>query len=229
MSMIVKLYKSDDRRSQLVKLNILIGAGIRGLSILASLMLVPLTINYISSELYGIWLTLSSVIQWISFFDIGFGNGLRNRLGESIAIGDYHKGRRYVSTTYALLAIIFSLLAVVSYFMASYINWSSFLNVSRQYNDTLVIVAQILLITFSVQMVLKLIQNVIQAYQLNALAALLDALGNIIALVFIYILTITMAPELPMIAIAFGLSPIFILLLASLIFYSTKFRILFIK
>ena len=224
MSMIVKLYKSDDRRSQLVKLNILIGAGIRGLSILASLMLVPLTINYISSELYGIWLTLSSVIQWISFFDIGFGNGLRNRLGESIAIGDYHKGRRYVSTTYALLAIIFSLLAVVSYFMASYINWSSFLNVSRQYNDTLVIVAQILLITFSVQMVLKLIQNVIQAYQLNALAALLDALGNIIALVFIYILTITMAPELPMIAIAFGLSPIFILLLASLIFYSTKFR-----
>ena len=224
MSMIVKLYKSDDRRSQLVKLNILIGAGIRGLSILASLMLVPLTINYISSELYGIWLTLSSVIQWISFFDIGFGNGLRNRLGESIAIGDYHKGRRYVSTTYALLAIIFSLLAIVSYFMASYINWSSFLNVSRQYNDTLVIVAQILLITFSVQMVLKLIQNVIQAYQLNALAALLDALGNIIALVFIYILTITMAPELPMIAIAFGLSPIFILLLASLIFYSTKFR-----
>lgn len=218
------LYKSDNQRSQLVKLNILIGAGVRGFSILASLMLVPLTINYISSELYGIWLTLSSVIHWIGFFDIGFGNGLRNRLGESIALGDYKKGKSYVSTTYAVLMILFTLLAVGLFFLAEYVNWSSFLNVSEQYNTILVEVAQILLIAFSIQMVLKLIQNVIQAFQLNALAAFFDALGNILALVFIYVLTITLAPDLTLIAIAYSLSPIIILLLASVIMYSTKFK-----
>ena len=63
---------SGAQRTKVVKLNVLYGFAIKGCSILLSLLLVPLTIGYINSELYGIWLTLSSVIHWISFFDIGF-------------------------------------------------------------------------------------------------------------------------------------------------------------
>ena len=216
--------KSNNRRSELVKINILTGAVARGMSILASLMLVPLTINYISSELYGIWLTLSSVIHWISFFDIGFGNGLRNRLGESIAMGKYKKGRIYVSTTYAILTVIFSLLGIILFFVASYINWASFLNVSQNYNPILVSVSKILLVAFSAQMVLKLIQNVVQAYQLNALASFVDALGNIFSLALIYLLTITMAPDLSKIALVFSIAPIMVLVFFSLFLYSSKFK-----
>lgn len=80
LNKIKELYSSENTRSQLMKKNIIQGAGVRGISILTSLLLVPMTIGYISSELYGIWLTLYSVIQWLSFFDIGFGNGLRNKL-----------------------------------------------------------------------------------------------------------------------------------------------------
>lgn len=220
---ISRIYKSNDKRSKFVKLNILVGAGVRGISILATLLLVPLTINYISSELYGIWLTLSSVIQWIGFFDIGFGNGLRNRLGESIALGDYRKGKVYVSTTYAVVLLIFTLLSFVLYFIVKEINWASFLNVSSQYNETLVTVSQILLIAFSIQMVLKLIQNVTQAFQLNALASFFDALGNVLSLGFVFLLTIFMAPDLELIAIAFSISPIIILLVASILLYLFKF------
>ena len=224
MRVIDRITKSGNKRSSLVKVNILSGAMVRGISILASLMLVPLTINYITSELYGIWLTLSSVIHWISFFDIGFGNGLRNRLGESLALGKYKKGKIYVSTTYAVLAIIFTIVGGVLYVLASAINWSSFLNVSQEYNTILVSVARILLAAFSVQMVLKLIQNVIQAYQLNALASFLDAFSNILALGFIYLLTVTMAPDLSKIALVFSIAPVVVLALASVILYSTKFR-----
>lgn len=219
-----RLLKSGNRRTKLVKINILLGVVVKGISILASLMLVPLTINYISSELYGIWLTLSSIIHWIGFFDIGFGNGLRNKLGESIALGKYKKGQIYVSTTYAVLLFVFGSIGALFYFLSPVINWSSFLNVSQQYNETLIIVAQILLFAFSVQMVLKLIQNVIQAFQFNALASLLDALGNIIALGFIFLLTITMAPDLTIIALAYSMAPIIVLVMASIILYSTKFR-----
>lgn len=219
-----KIYKSEDHRTRLVKINILIGAFSRGLSIIASLLLIPITINYIDSELYGIWLTLSSIIQWIGFFDIGFGNGLRNRLGEAIAHQDYKRGKCYVSTTYAILVIIFLSLTFVLYFIAEKINWSSFLNISSQYNIILVGVSKILLIAFSFQMVLKLIQNVMQAYQLNAYAALLDSFGNILSLIFIYILTTTVAPNLTIIAMAFSLSPIIILLPATFLFYLTKFK-----
>ena len=39
---------------------------------------------------YG--LTLSSIIGWFAFFDIGFGNGLRNKFAEAIAKGDHQLG-----------------------------------------------------------------------------------------------------------------------------------------
>lgn len=219
-----RLYNSKDERTQLVKRNVIGGFGVRGISILASLILVPLTINYISSELYGIWLTLSSIIHWISFFDIGFGNGLRNKLAESIALEDYKKGKIYVSTTYAVLILIFVSIGFLSYFGAGYINWSSFLKVSEDYNPVLIRVSQILLVAFCLQMILKLIQNISQAYQLNALASLLDALGNVFSLLFIYILTLTMAPSLPLIAIVFGFSPLLVLLGASIILFLGRFK-----
>ena len=44
-------------RSAKVKKNILGSFGVKGASIIISLILVPLTIGYVSSELYGIWLT----------------------------------------------------------------------------------------------------------------------------------------------------------------------------
>lgn len=222
--MVNRFTSPDNQRSKLVKINILLGIGIKGMSILASLLLVPLTISYINSELYGIWLTLSSVIHWIGFFDIGFGNGLRNKLSESIALGKFKKGRIYVSTTYMVMTCIFMTVGLFSLFGAKYVNWSSLLNVSQQFNDMLVSVARILLVAFSLQMILKLIQNVLQAYQLNALASLLDALSNIFALVFIYILTLTMAPAMSYIALVFSLSPLLVLFWASVYFYCGKFK-----
>ncbi len=219
-----RIYKSENYRSQLIKKNVIGGLGVRGSSILTSLILVPLTINYIGSELYGIWLTLSSIIHWISFFDIGFGNGLRNKLAEAIALADYQKGRIYVSTTYAVLIIIFVSIGVVSYLGVEYVNWSSILNVPEQYNPLLIKVSQILLVSFCFQMILKLVQNVSQAYQLNALASLFDALGNAFSLLFIYILTLTMAPSLPLIAIVFGFSPLLVLFGSSILLFMGKFR-----
>ena len=211
-------------RTTLIKVNIIAGAIVKGMSILCSLLLIPLTINYISSELYGIWLTLSSVVQWMGFFDIGFGNGLRNKLAESVALGDFNKGRIYVSTTYAVLLFVFLLLGIVFYNIASVINWASFLNISDCYNSILIKVAQILSVAFSCQMVLKLIQNVLQSFQLNALSSFLDAMGNIVSLVLIYILTITMAPDLVNIALAFSIAPILVFFFASLALYFSKFR-----
>lgn len=222
--MISEQNKCNEERSKYVKLNIWLGGIVRGISILTSLMLVPLTIDYISSELYGIWLTLSSVVHWMASFDIGFGNGLRNKLGEAVALGDFKKGKIYVSTTYALMSIIFILFAVLLFFLAARIDWSAFLNVSDQYNATLTRVAQTLFVTFSVQMILKLIQNVCQAFQFSALASFFDTLGNILVLLFIYILTITMAPDLVMIGVVFSISPLIVLIIASIVLYNGRFK-----
>lgn len=219
-----KYLNSKSQRSQLLMTNILGGAVVRGVSVVAQFALVPLTIGYISSELYGVWLTLSSIVQWVSFFDIGLGNGLRNKLSESVALGDCNKGRIYVSTTYAIMSIVFFIIGFVMWWVAGLINWSSVLNIAQEYNGKLVDVTKILFLTFSLQVVLKLVQNVLQAFQLNALASLLDALANILALLFIFILTKLMAPSLTNVALAFSLAPIIVLLFASFLVYTHKYK-----
>ena len=192
MAKLHNLLNSNNARTQIIKRNVLFSTGIKGISIIVSLLLVPLTINFVSSELYGIWLTLSSVISWLSFFDVGFGLGLRNRLTTALAHEDYRKGRIYVSTTYCVLLIIFSIVGVLGYFGAGLIDWCKLLNISTEYNDVLITSSRIIIITFCATIILKLIQNVFQAYQMTAAASSVDTVAQILSLALIYILTKTL-------------------------------------
>lgn len=72
--------------SQTVKRNIIMSIGIKTVGVFVSLFIVPITLGYLSEEEYGIWLTLSSMLAWIVFFDIGLTNGLRNKLTEALAV-----------------------------------------------------------------------------------------------------------------------------------------------
>lgn len=109
------------------------------IAIFVSLALVPLTINFVSSEQYGIWLTVSSIVGWMSYFDIGFANGFRNKYAEAKANGDMLLARKYVSTTYVLLGIIFSVVAILALVINQFLDWGKILNLSEDYNLTLVL------------------------------------------------------------------------------------------
>ena len=79
------LLNKGHERSIRTKKNILASFLIKGSNVIINLMLIPLTINYVNTTRYGIWVTLVSIVGWFSFFDIGFGNGLRNKFAEAIA------------------------------------------------------------------------------------------------------------------------------------------------
>ena len=72
-----------NRRSARAKKNIAAMFALKGVSILCQLAVVPMTINYVSKYEYGIWITISSLVAWLSFFDLGIGNGLRNKIGRA--------------------------------------------------------------------------------------------------------------------------------------------------
>ena len=113
----IKLLKNNTDRSSKAKWNTILLGSIKTLTIPISFLLVPLTIDYVNKENYGIWLTLSSIVAWMSFFDIGLNNGLRNRLGDSLAKEDYVLSRKLVSTSYALLTIFSSIISLFNLFV----------------------------------------------------------------------------------------------------------------
>lgn len=86
MQLLQNLYQfifKGNQRTVKVKKNIVFSLVSRGCGMLISLILVPMTLGYLNETEYGIWLTLSSIVTWINFFDIGLGNGLRNQISRS--------------------------------------------------------------------------------------------------------------------------------------------------
>ena len=143
---------SENNRSSQIKKNIAGSIAIKGVSILTSLLLVPLTLNYVNKELYGIWLTLSSIVLWLNFFDIGFTLGLKNKLAVALAVKDYINGKYLVSTTYYMMIIIFLPLCLLILFIIPFLNWPSILNVSPAYGNDIIKVLYILITSVFFQM-----------------------------------------------------------------------------
>jgi O-antigen/teichoic acid export membrane protein len=218
-----KINNGQERSVKAIK-NILASFLIKGGSIIISLMLLPLTLHYISPAQYGIWVTLSSIIGWFGFFDIGFGNGLKNKFAESIAQGDDEKARIYVSTTYAILAIIVSIILTIFICINPFLNWSNILNAPSNMSGELSTLALIVFVFFCLQFVLQLITTVLTADQQPAKASLFNFYGSLFSILIIYILTKTTSGNLLYLGTVFGLTPILVLIVSSIWFYSRKYK-----
>jgi O-antigen/teichoic acid export membrane protein len=211
-------------RSIKAKKNILYSFFIKGISIALSLVLVPLTIHYINPTRYGIWLTLTSIIYWFSFFDIGFGNGLRNKFAEAVAKGEQKLARTYVSTTYAILSIIIGFVLLVFFVVNSFIDWTKILNTPADMAKELSVLAMIVFVFFCIQFVLQLVVTVMTANQEPAKASFFNVLGQIFSLIVIFILTKTTEGDLILLGLALGFAPVLVLVASSLWYYTHDYR-----
>lgn len=206
-------------RSIKAKKNIIGGIFIKGASIGVSLLLVPLTIGYVDASRYGIWLTLSSIVAWFSFFDIGLTQGLRNKLAEALAVGDEGKAQTYVSTTYALLSIIFFGLWVLFLIGNQFIHWSAILNSPAAMESDISLLAVIVFTYFCLQFILRVITTILTADQQPAKASLVDLLGQVISLLLILILVKTTEGSLLLLGLALCCAPVVVLLLSNFLLF----------
>jgi O-antigen/teichoic acid export membrane protein len=211
-------------RSIKAKKNILASFFIRGTSILISLILVPLTINYINPSRYGIWLTLSSIVGWFSFFDIGLTQGLRNKFVEAKEKGDDNLVQTYVSTTYAILAITFFFIWLIFLIANNFLNWPRILNIPAGMGADVSILAIIVFTYFCMQFVLKIITTILTADQYPAKASFIDVLGQAASLVIVFILVKTTQGSLVKLGIALCASPLFILIGANFFLFNGSYK-----
>jgi O-antigen/teichoic acid export membrane protein len=222
---LLNFFTQGNKRSIEAKNNILGTVVIKGISIVISLLMVPIVIHYVNSTQYGIWLTLSSIIGWFGFFDIGFGNGLRNKFAESIAKGEHEKARIYVSTTYAILTIIIIVILTIFLCINPFLNWAKILNTPSEMAGELSILALIVFVFFCLQFVFQLITTVITANQQPAKASLLYFFGSLFSLTIIFILTKTTTGSLLYLGIVYGLAPVIVLIASSIWFYTHHYKL----
>lgn len=223
---ITEKYQQSGHRTQLLIKNIVASFGIKAWSLLVQLLLVPVTLNCLTVYEYGIWLTLNSVMLWMDNFDIGLGNGLRNKLAEAIAKDDRLLARQLISTAVislsALAVIIYIVLAIIVQTQDLY----SLLNVEANAVPNLHLVIQMLCITICITFVAKLIGNIFLALQLPALNNLMASIASTLSLLFIWLLSVNGIKDFMLVCLTFTLMPLISYYGFSL--YAFKFRYKFL-
>jgi O-antigen/teichoic acid export membrane protein len=220
----ISLLNRGHERTVKAKKNILASFLLKGIGIAVSLLLVPMTIHYVNPTRYGIWITLSSIVAWLSFFDIGLTQGLRNRFAEAKARGKDSLAQVYVSTTYAILSILFLVTWGIFMLVNRFLDWSSILNVASDMRQEVTVLAIIVFTYFCIQFVLKIITTIVTADQQPAMASLIDVGGQLLSLLIIFFLIRLTEGSLVKLGIALCAAPLAILLCANVFFFSQKYR-----
>lgn len=220
----IHVFFRGDQRSVVVKKNIVYSSLIRIISIIVSLLLVPVTIGYVSAELYGVWLTIASIMTWLTFMDMGFTLGLQNRLTEAIAQNNLTRGKQLVSTTYWMMLIIFIPVSIVLIICVPFVNWADILNVNPIYENDIQEVIVVVVGFACLQMIVNIIVSVVTAFQMVAMSRLFPVLGNLISLLVIILLTKTTEPSLFYLSLAFSAIPVLVTLIASFFLFNGKFK-----
>lgn len=213
-----------NRRTSDAKKNIFLSFGNKGLSILISLIIVPITINYVNPTQYGVWLTISSIVGWISFFDFGLAHGFRNKFAEARANIDNDLAKKYVSTTYAILTIIFVIFFLIAIAVNTFISWSDFLNLKQNIDEELTTVFSILISFFCFQMVLNIVTTLLLADHKTAYSSFITTVGQFFALLTIYLLTRFTSGSLVYLAIVMSGVPCLVLFVVTLRVFTKKYK-----
>ncbi len=211
-------------RSVRAKKNIISSLLIKGVGIAISFVSLPITLSYVDSATYGVWLTISSIVGWFVFFDIGLTQGLRNRMAEARAKGDDNLAQVYVSTTYAILSIIFLCVWIIFIIANNFLDWAKILNVSESMRPDVTTLAVIVFTYFCISFVFRIITTVLLANQQPAISSLIDLAGQVISLIIIIILVKTTEGSLIKLGIALCVSPLLVLIGANLFLFNRAYR-----
>lgn len=214
------LFSTKDKRNMMLRKNILFSAILKVIGLCSSLLIVPITLEYLSSEVYGIWLTMSSVLYWFAFFDVGLGNGMRNYLTGAISVKDYNAAKSIISTTFILLFIIALLLGTVVSVLLYVLDLNEVFNTSLVsgglLRETMLVASAFTLLMF----VVKNIGIIFVAMQKYAVNDLLLVSGNVLALLMVLLLTkYTADGNLFLVVLAFTATPVVVFLLLRLFFF----------
>jgi len=196
------------------------------LAILSSFLLIPIMIKYLGNEQYGIWSTLLSIISWVVLFDIGIGNGLRNKIAESLAKDDILSAQKYISTSYILIGVISLLLLVVFMVASSFINWQTIFNTTILPNEELTNILNISAGFIFINFWLSLINQVANGVQKSSLTVFNQFLSNFLSLISVYILSLYTESSLINLAILYGVSLLSSSIMLSIWFYSKNLDLL---
>lgn len=181
----------------------------KAVAMLASFLAIPLMIRYLGKEQFGVWSTLLTVMSWIVFFDLGVGNGLRNKVAEALAKNDKVEAANYIGSGYSLIGLIALVLWALVTGVSFFVPWQAVFNTQAIPEATLRLTVQVAVFFVVLNFWIGLISAILGAVQKTAMTALSQLVSNVLSLLFVFVLTKTTDATITYLALAYGVSMVF--------------------
>lgn len=188
--------------------NIGVSMAMKPISMLLSFVYTPLALAFLGEAKYGIWAIILNIISWINYFDIGIGNGLRNKLAEAIALDDKESAQKYVSTAYIGTTIISIVFCTFVTLVWNIFGLSEFFKLSLSDENTNIIIF-ISVLFVSVNFVLALSKTSAYAIQQPGIISVVSVIGQVLQIAIIITISKFYSQSLFVIAIMYGFVSLF--------------------
>ncbi|MFM7135856.1 MAG: lipopolysaccharide biosynthesis protein [Planctomycetota bacterium] len=180
----------------------------RGVGLLVTLISVPLTIRYLGTERYGVWMTISSIVAILGFADLGLGNGLLNAISTAHGREDRVFARECVSSAFFLLTGFAVLLAFVFAICYPLIPWDRVFNVSLEAGRQEAGPAMAVFFgCFLIGLPLGIVNRIQMGYQQGFVNAVWQAIGSLLALLCLMV-AVWLRGSLPLLVLALAGAPL---------------------
>lgn len=161
----------------------------KGISILVNFLSIPIAINYLGNEGYGLYATITSVLGWLQISNLGVGLGLQNALTEAVALEKKETQNELINTAIFLLFFLSIITFIIILIISPTINWieifpSKSITLQNQTSQAvnLAIIIYIIIIFLSfVGPIYAAYQKLDYFYSWNALAQIAGLIGLIFA------------------------------------------------
>ncbi|GAB4052653.1 oligosaccharide flippase family protein [Spirosoma litoris] len=199
-----------DARSLIVYRNIVESILLKGAGVVIGFLTVTLTVQYISVNDFGIWMTITYLTSWFSLVDVSFGNGLRNSLVLFFDTGDDDQAKKYVSTLYFLSGAFALVLCVAFGIIHFFLDWTTLLNIDSKQPALINTIITYTLLSFSIQLLLKPINSILLADQRASAVAWILLIVNVLIISLIYIASTVLDESLLIIAHIYNVVPVLV-------------------
>ena len=217
--------KANQKKLTKDTLLVLIGKGILFTSYYFS---VPFLIKLLGLEIYGFWITISSILSWVYILDLGVGNSLRNIIVGLKKENNTIEIREHVSTTYWILIIgisVFTLLISVTVYL---LDLATFINIPKTIKPIAYLIFNFILIGVSASLVLRIIFSILQGYQEVGTSEILNSSPQVILLLIIIIFTVyynnSLLQNLKFLGIIYASIPTILYLVINISLFNTVFK-----
>lgn len=211
-------------RQRQILLATLMGILARLASIFTVIVTTPLAYEYLGEDRFGLWSTITSIVVFLSFADLGVGVGLMSSIATANGANDQNKVRDLISSGYAMLVCVAGSILLLLWAFYPFINWAKMFNVQTEIAASEAgPAAATFLIVFLLNIPAMVIQRIQLGLQDSHTFLVWQIISNVLTIVGTYF-AISFDLGLPMLVLALTGPPLFVNILNTINSFSKKYR-----